>query len=110
MARELTNQLVCSLPNSGEYEQYNGIWSIKGVSRIDGKPAAVILYPKDMPQALDELRPWCACGVRVFLGMLYEKDEGKDTLHTTLSFLLIPPGAVEKDCPSKRSNQKMRNA
>jgi len=94
--RELVNYMQSHI--QGRWTSaYKGAWSTT-TSWSDGKAAALISYPEEMPDARDELRPWCVCNVKTFLGLLFFGTE--PTKDPWLSFVLVPPDAKDGDCPA----------
>lgn len=116
-ARALSNKLLWPEHSADPYESYFGTWAAKQSSWLDGRPAATIVYPDDMPAATDELRPWCACGVRVFLGaLIWTQDSWTWTMQpykfedAIRGFILVPPTAIEGDCAIRKASSTMCEA
>jgi len=106
-ARSLVNYME-QPKDKGVAPQFNGGWGTT-TSWGDDKPCAIISYPEEMPSARDELRPWCLCGVRTFLGLLWFGDRSPD-MKPWLSFVLVPPDASAGDCPAVQDEGSMCNA
>jgi len=105
--RQMSNQIVTEVAPVAEQEALFGKWNIKEQSWVDGQPVANVVYPDDvfMRQAEQELRPWCLCNVRMYLGiLLWSLPSGEIPIG---SAVLIPPDAEENDCPAKHTNNAM---
>mmetsp|Transcript_39452 Transcript_39452/g.126456 ORF Transcript_39452/g.126456 Transcript_39452/m.126456 type:complete len:145 (+) Transcript_39452:489-923(+) len=105
--RQISNQIVTEVAPVAEHEALFGEWKIKEQSWVDGQPVANMVYPDDISvrQAEDELRPWCLCNVRMYLGiLLWRQPSGASPIG---SFVLIPPDAEENDCPAVHTNSAM---
>jgi len=100
-SRNLTNWMQD--PTSGNiYVDAEEQWSTDAEAwTTGGGPTAVIQFPGTV--ARDELRPWCICGVRTFLALIYL------TADRSLigSFLLVPPQARNHDCPAVQDEASM---